>query len=77
VTRAVIKLSGDISPAMPWLSQRIPGCAYHPEAKLMAFRINNTAVTVDPKQINIFNVENESAVKALLARLESLLKETL
>ena len=43
----------------------------------MAFRINNTAVTVDPKQINIFNVENESAVKALLARLESLLKETL
>ena len=76
MTRAVIKLSGDISPLMPLLSRCIEGCAYHPEAKLMAFRVKNTAVTVDPRQINLFNVEDEAAVKVFMAWLINLSEET-
>ena len=66
MTRAVIKLSGDISAAMPWLSRQIAGCAYHPQANLMAFRIKNMAVTVDARQINLHNVEDEAAAKAFM-----------
>ena len=74
MTRAVIKLSGDISAAMPWLSQRIAGCAYHPQANLLAFRIKNMAVTVDAHQINLFNVDDEAAVKAFMVWLVNLSK---
>jgi len=72
VTRAVIKLSGDISPLMPLLSKRIAGCAYHPEANLMAFRIKNMAVTVDARQINLHNVEDEVAAKTFMEWLVSI-----
>ena len=76
MTRAVIKLSGDISAAMPWLSQRIAGCAYHPQANLMAFRVKNMAVTVDARQINLFNVEDEAAVKAFMVWLVNIANST-
>jgi hypothetical protein len=66
MTRAVIKLSGDISPAMPWLSKRISGCAYHPEAKLLAFRYQNMVVNVEPQVINVSNIEDEREVKVLM-----------
>ena len=72
MTRAVIKLSGDISAAMPWLSQRIDGCAYHKEAHLLAFRVKNMSVTIDPRQINLFNVEDEAAVKTFMTWLVSI-----
>ena len=72
MTRAVIKLSGDISALMPLLSQRIAGCAYHPEAHLLAFRRKNTVVTIDPRQINLQNVEDEAAVKDFMAWLVSI-----
>jgi hypothetical protein len=76
MTRAVIKLSGDISPLMPLLSRRIAGCAYHPEAKLMAFRRKNMTVTVDPRQINLQNVEDEAAVQDFIAWLINLSEES-
>ena len=76
MTRAVIKLAGDISLLMPLLSRRIEGCAYHPEAHLMAFRMKNMAVTVDPRQINLFNVEDEAAVKTFMAWLVNIANST-
>jgi hypothetical protein len=72
MTRAVIKLSGDISPQMPLLGKRIAGCAYHPEAHLLAFRRKNMAVTIDPRQINLQNVEDEAAVKDFMVWLISI-----
>ena len=75
MTRAVIELSGDISNAMPRLSRKIEGCAYHPEAHLLAFRIKNMVVTIDPRQINLHNVTDENAAKAFMAWLVSLYQE--
>ena len=72
MTRAVIKLSGDISPLMPLLSRRIAGCAYHPEVKLMAFRRKNMTVTVDPRRINLQNVEDEATAKTFMEWLVSI-----
>jgi hypothetical protein len=77
MTRAVIKLSGDISPLMPLLSKRIAGCAYYPEAPVMAFRRKNTAVTVDPRQINLQKVEDEGAVKDFMAWMASLFEKSI
>ena len=72
MTRAVIKLSGDISALMSLVSQRIADCAYPPEAPLLAFRRKNTVVTIDPRQINLQNVEDEAAVKDFMAWLVSI-----
>ena len=76
MTRAVIKLSGDISPAMPWLSQQIAGCAYNSEAKLLAFRFQNLVVNVEPGLIHISNIEDEKEIKPLMDWLAGMVDET-
>ena len=66
MTRAVVKLSGDISSAMSRLSKLIEGCAYNPEANLMGFRFKNMSVTVEPRQINISHIEDETMIKTFI-----------
>ena len=66
MTRAVVKLSGDISAIMPRLSGLIEGCAYNPKAHLMGFRFKNMTITVEPTQINIGHIEDETMVKAFI-----------
>jgi hypothetical protein len=66
MTRAVIKLSKNISSAMPRLSSLIEGCAYNPEANQMAFRFNNVVVNVESRQINISHSEDETIVKTFM-----------
>jgi ArsR family metal-binding transcriptional regulator len=66
MTRAVIKLNNDIGTVMPRISSLIEGCAYNPEAKLMAFRLKNITVRVDPHQINIDHIEDEKMVKTFM-----------
>jgi hypothetical protein len=66
MTRAVIQLSNDISNNMPRLSGLIEGCAYNPEAKLMAFRFKNMTVRVESRQINIDHIEDEKMVQTFM-----------
>ena len=66
MTRAVIKLSCDISSAMPRISKLIDGCAYNQGANLMGFRFKNMSVTVDPRQINIYQIEDETIIKTFM-----------
>ena len=66
MTRAVIKLSSDISSAMPRMSDIIEGCAYNPEANLLAFRFKNMVVNVEPRQINVSHIEDETIVKTFM-----------
>lgn len=65
MTRAVIELSGDISPAMPRMSKLIEGCAYSPEAPGLSFRVKDIRVVVERNKIDIYNVENEATAKAV------------
>jgi hypothetical protein len=76
MTRAVIKLSVDISWAMPRLSKMIEGCAYNPEANLLAFRFNNMTVRVEIKQINIDHIEDEKMVKPFIDWFVSLVNSS-
>jgi len=76
MTRAVIKLSGDLSWAMPRLHKMIEGCAYNPEAKLLAFRFNNMTVRVEAKQINIDHIEDEKMVKPFMGWFVSLVNSS-
>jgi ArsR family metal-binding transcriptional regulator len=66
MTRAVVQLSGDISSAMPRISKLIEGCAYNPEANLMGFRFKNMTITVEPKQINISHIEDETMIQTTI-----------
>ena len=66
MTRAAITLSSNISSAMPRLSGLIEGCAYNPEANLLAFRFNNVVVNVESRQINISHIEDETIVKTFM-----------
>jgi len=66
MTRAVVKLSGDISSAMPRISTFIEGCAYNPKANLMGFRFKNMTITVEPRQINIGHIEDETMIKTFI-----------
>ena len=66
MTRAVVQLSGDISSAMPRISKLIEGCAYNPEANLMGFRFKNMTITVEPKQINISHIEDETMIQTAI-----------
>ena len=66
MTRAVVKLSGDISSAMPRLSKLIEGCAYNSEANLLGFRFKNMSITVEPRLINISHIEDETMIKTFI-----------
>ena len=66
MTRAVIELSGDLSPVMPRVSRLIEGCAYNPEANLMGFRYKDMGVIVEAKKITINNAEDEAIARTVL-----------
>ena len=66
MTRAVIKLSRDIRAVMPRISRLIEGCAYNPEANLMAFRFKNMTATVESRQIIIDHIEDEKMVQIFM-----------
>jgi len=66
MTRAVIELSGDLSPVMPRMSRLIEGCAYNPEANLMGFRYKDMGVIVEAKKITINNAEDEATARTVM-----------
>ena len=71
MTRAVITLSNDISGMMPRLSGRIPGCAYNPEAHLMAFPFAKMSVTIEANKINLYHIDNETIIKTFMDWFEN------
>lgn len=66
MTRAVIKLSVDISPVMRDLSRLIEGCAYSPEAPGMAFRVGDMRVIVERNTITVLNTEDAETARAVM-----------
>jgi ArsR family metal-binding transcriptional regulator len=76
MTRAVVKLSSDISSAMPRVSKLIEGCAYNPEANLLAFRFKHMVVNMESRLINISHIEDENEINPLVDWLVSLINGT-
>ena len=58
MTRAVIELQGDLSPAMPLMSRLIKGCGYNSKAHVAAFRLGDMGVIVKPREVIITHVED-------------------
>ena len=66
MTRAVIKLSSDISYAMPIMDGVIEGCAYNKDVAIASFRYKNFGVIVHSRDITINHAEDEaSAVEVM------------
>jgi len=66
MTRAVIKLSSDISYAMPIMKRVIEGCAYSKEVPIAAFRYKNFGVIVQSHDITINHAGDETAAKTVM-----------
>jgi ArsR family metal-binding transcriptional regulator len=65
-TRAVIELSGDISPAMPRMKRLIETCAYNPDVPVAAFRFKDMGVIVERNKITITNAEDEATAETVM-----------
>jgi ArsR family metal-binding transcriptional regulator len=66
ITRAVIELSDDISPAMPRMKRLIEGCGYNPKAHVAAFRFKDMGVIVERHKITITNAEDEATAQTVM-----------
>lgn len=66
MTRAVIELSGDLSPLMPRMSRLIEGCAYSPETNLIGFNYKGMGVIVEAKKITINNAESKAIAREVM-----------
>lgn len=60
MTRAVIKLTGDISRAMPIMERAIEGCAYNDKEPVAAFRYKNARVIMHAREIEVKDIENKN-----------------
>ena len=70
-TRAVVKLSGDISPAMPRMKRLIKGCAYNPDAHVLAFRHKDMRVIAEARRIIISDVKDKATARTVINWLEN------
>ena len=77
VTRAIFKLSGDISPYMPHLSRVIENCGYNPNVKTLAFRVWGMPVVARPDTITVNNMADMKTARAFLDWLKSKMAETI
>jgi ArsR family metal-binding transcriptional regulator len=75
-TRAVIELSGDISPAMPRMKRLIETCGYNPDVPVAAFRFKDMGVIVERHKITITNAEDEATAKTVMDWLINTLNGT-
>jgi hypothetical protein len=74
VSRAVIALSGDITPSMPYLSRVIAHCGYNPGSKTLAFRWEGMPVVVQPDTITINDMRDMKTARRFLDWLKEKLK---
>lgn len=76
ITRAVIELSGDISPAMPRMERLIETCGYNPKAHVAAFRFKDMGVIVERNKIIINNAEDEATAQTVMDWLKNIINNT-
>jgi ArsR family metal-binding transcriptional regulator len=72
ITRAVIELSGDISPAMPRMKRLIETCGYNPDVPVAAFRFRDMGVIVERNKITITNTEDEATAQTVIDFLKNI-----
>ena len=72
-TRVVVELSGDISSAMPRMKRLIKGCAYNPDAHLLAFRHKDMRLVVEPRRVIINGVKDEATARTVMDWLRGIL----
>ncbi len=74
MTRAVIEFSGDITPAMSIWAKAIKTAAYNKEMPILAFRYNNWRVIINPEEITVKDLANESDAIEVINYLKAILE---
>ncbi len=75
VTRAIIELSGDITPCLPHLSRVIENCGYRPDVQTIAFRVWDMPVVIQSNTITINNMRDMETAHRFLEWLKSKMNE--
>lgn len=57
---------------MPIIHQRVAGCSYIPDGRLVAFNIRNMPVVIQPKKITIYNTESELEAQGFIDWLNNI-----
>jgi ArsR family metal-binding transcriptional regulator len=70
MTRAVIELAHDISPAIEVLSQKVERCTYNPKVHSAFFMKEEMIISMYPKEITILRAENEAAAGKVMEWLQ-------
>ena len=76
MTRAVIKLAGDIAYAMPILERAIEGCAYSEIVPIAAFRYKKFGVIINKREILITNAMDEAPAEEVMNFLKDIVNNT-
>ena len=74
ITRAIIKLSGDISPFMLQLSRVIENCGYNAGSKAIAFRYQDMSTVITRDTITISGMRDEQTARVFLDWLREKIK---
>ena len=70
ITRAIIKLTGDITPYMPHLSRAIENCGYNAGSKALAFRYQNMSTVIIKDTITISGMRDKQSAAVFLEWLK-------
>jgi hypothetical protein len=73
VARAVIELSEDIMPVLPYLCRLIKGCACNLDEHLAAFRLRGMPIVIKGKEIIIYQAADESEAVEVMIWLKMML----
>jgi len=71
--RAVVKLPGDVSPAMPLMSKLIQGCAYNQKNNIVGFRIKGMGVVVEAHRITINNASDKATADTVICWIRNII----
>lgn len=74
MTRAVIKLSKDISNALPTIASAIKTCAYNANVPVIGFRYKELRVIVHSKEIIVKDIENKAQAIEVIDFLKDTIK---
>ena len=76
MTRAVIKFTEDITPAMPTMEKAIESCVYNDVVPVTAFRYKNLGVIVHSHDMLITNASDEAAAIEVINFLTDIVNNT-
>jgi len=73
--RVVAELSGDVSPAMPYLNALLKKASYSHEAKILHFNLEHRMITLYPRVLTMAKADDEADARRVMTWLRDLIND--